>query len=383
MNTLRKFSLVILAGLFITACQNDDELTDSQGQLTAGDRTEVTFEVDANIISPEGSVLRASNAITPGYTADGFSIYAFRNNGTDYVYSETVTLTNPVVAEEGKKLTGKANLLVGDYKFVGAYGLNNAPNGTYNLPTWSSQPLTNNLLINYPGTQNVTELFLQTDVNASSLPNYDFTNGATESVSITLKRAVSRVDVMFISADKNPDGTYTEKPYTGASNIFNDFELQALQLRMRGLNNAMNFFGVNATTTQVDQNINLSNFANSVVVGSGQETIIGEGYTRFDNVQSADIIQGAAHVFGSYFFPNNDATKTTELDIYISSTNGLERTIPISIDDDHKLPLERNKVTLVKVYVLNDNHVFSTTVDFAVEIDTVWEDPNEVSGEIK
>lgn len=382
MNTLKKFSLFILAGLFFTACQNDDEAVVNQaGQLQEGERTPVTFELDASIITPNGPSLKASRVMAPTYSTDGFSVYAFRKSGDDYIYSETISLADAKVENQGKKIKGTANLIVGEYKFVGAYGLRNS--FSYTLPTWNTQALTNDLLINYVPQQGLAnELFLETDKEESTIRNYDFTQGANETVSIALNRAVSRVDVMFISADKNEDGTYTEKAYT-PGNIFNDFDIDQLELRFGGLNNAMNLFGIDKTQSKISQNVKLTNLNDRIVIGDGTASIIGEGYTRFDNVQTSDIITGAAHVFGTYLFPNKDAAKSTDLDIFISSTNGVERTIPISIDDDHKLPLERNKVTLVKVYVLNGNHVFSTTVDFEVEIETVWEDPNEVSGEIK
>lgn len=35
---------------------------------------------------------------------------------------------------------------------------------------------------------------------------------------------------------------------------------------------------------------------------------------------------------------------------------------------NNQLPVERNKITLVKVYVLGDN-IFSTTADIAVSVD--------------
>ena len=46
-----------------------------------------------------------------------------------------------------------------------------------------------------------------------------------------------------------------------------------------------------------------------------------------------------------------------------------------------KIPVERNKATLIRIYVLGEN-VFTTGVDFEVEVDTVWDGSNFVDGEI-
>ena len=43
--------------------------------------------------------------------------------------------------------------------------------------------------------------------------------------------------------------------------------------------------------------------------------------------------------------------------------------------------VERNKATLIRIYVLGEN-VFTTGVDFEVEVDTVWDGSNFVDGEI-
>ncbi len=120
------------------------------------------------------------------------------------------------------------------------------------------------------------------------------------------------------------------------------------------------------------------------------ETAIGKGsYLSYDNISSNDLIFGGAHIFGNYLFPNSTADKTTSLEIYIEPEGGIGRTINVSYDNDHKLPIERNKVTIVKIYVLdsdpdnpNPPTVFDTTVNFEVEIETVWNGSNEVTGEI-
>ena len=61
----------------------------------------------------------------------------------------------------------------------------------------------------------------------------------------------------------------------------------------------------------------------------------------------------------------------------LTSGKGSTRTIALT----DKIPVERNKATLVRIYVLGDN-VFTTGVDFDVEVDTVWDGSNFVDGEI-
>ena len=61
----------------------------------------------------------------------------------------------------------------------------------------------------------------------------------------------------------------------------------------------------------------------------------------------------------------------------LTSGEGSTRTITLK----DKIPVERNKATLIRIYVLGDN-VFTTGVEFEVEVDTVWDGSNFVDGEI-
>ena len=382
MKTIEAFFIGLLATLVLAACQDD---TETAVPYTNGESANVKFELDASSLHQNS----ATRTFSPSYAKNGFSIYAFKQveGGTDYVFSQSVTLDGMNYTAQDQKLIGSANLPIGKYKFVPAYGLVNQ-SSVINVPTWTT--LTNDLTFSYATTSLMDEIFLSTDKEANDLTEYSLGLDATanSTVTATLKRAVARVDVMFISAEKDGDG-YSEKAYEGeGGNIFADKQLELVELRYKNINNAMTVFGKNATQTRENRNFQLNTLNynepdSKVTVGNGAATLVGQrDYTRYDNVQESDVISGSAHIFGNYLFPNDNGDKIADLDIYIKPVGGTGRVITITQDAATKLPLEQNKVTLVKVYVLNDNNVFSTTVDFEVEIETVWEDANEVNSSI-
>ena len=117
--------------------------------------------------------------------------------------------------------------------------------------------------------------------------------------------------------------------------------------------------------------------ADVVTIGTGESTVVGADKYDFENVQPADIISGSAHLKGTYLIPNPDNTATTGFSMQLTSGEGSARTIALR----DKIPVERNKATLIRIYVLGEN-VFTTGVDFEVEVDTVWDGSNFVDGEI-
>lgn len=391
MKTVLKIFSMALAVIFMTACQNDDEQDiNVQNEGT----TSVKFELDASALKLDG--LSKGLKYSPSYSAGGFGIYAFKQvDGTnDYVYEKSINVAN--MKYEDKKLTGTDQLNIGTYKFLFSYGLQNQTSRLA-LPNWPNKALTNDLPVIYNGSGALTEIFLQTsESDVADLDPYSLglTNAtANPTVTATLFRAVSRVDIMFIKAKKNENGTYTETAYASGKNILGQKTIEQFQLRFRDLNNTMDFFGKNTTTTVTPSvDMNLSNFSETITIGDGTATSVGtDSYTDYDNVQTSHIINGSAHVFGTFLFPNNDATKSVGLELYIKPVGDVGRTINVSTDADHLLPVERNKVTLVKIYVLEKGTpdpeipptVFTTNVEFEVVIDTVWDGSHEVIGEIE
>jgi len=384
----------VAAALFMTACSNDDD-ADLKVDNTNGEQASVNFELDASMLNynPAGPNLRYA----PTYTKNGFSIYAFRQveGGTGFNYEKTVNLANMTYRESDNKLVGNDLLNIGTYKFVAAYGLNQA-SSILNVPTWTT--LDDSYRITYlGGTVPLGEIFLATG-NTGSLTTYPLgINSTNPTVTATLERAVSRVDVMFFKGKKNEDNTYTELPYNTGNNVFGNKVIERVQLRYQTLNNVMSFFGDYHTTAPIDANIELGNFDNIITIGDAANTIVGnDNFLRYDAIATDDIIYGGAHIFGNYLFPNTSDAKTTALEIFIKPENGIGRTINVSVDDDHLLPIERNKVTLVKIYVIDNGGdpgtdpdpdpeeptVFTTNVRFEVEIVTRWDGSHEVTGEI-
>jgi len=379
MKTSRTIFFMALVGLLMTACQSDEDQVPS---VNSQEQTAVNFELDASAIKYD-VINNSGLKYSPTYSKDDFRIYAFKRvvGGTDYVYEKTISLSK--MTYSNNKLTGSDILNIGTYKFISAYGVNQS--SVLTIPTWTSKVLTDGFSMQYNGSGALGEIFLQ-DTDVASLGSYELglTSDANPTVTATLKRAVSRVDIMFFKGKKE-SGEYTELAYTAGNNVFGQKTLEALQLRYTDLNTKMDFFGNFLTATPIDANINLGDFTNKVTIGNATATIIGDDdYTRYDNVDAADLINGAAHVFGNYVIPNADETATAGLEIYIKPVNGEARTISI-VD---KLPMERNKVTLVKIYVLDNGggpeepNVFTTNVNFEVEIETVWDGSNEVTGEI-
>lgn len=383
MKTIKKILFAALGVFVLASCNNKDNEPTS---VYTGETAAVNFQINAKSLgkSMESSKFRA---YSPTYTSGGFSIYAFRKQvgGSDYLFERSINVGNFTYAND--LLTGQENLPVGTYKFLPAYGLTTQSSILTLSPlSQGSTVLTDDLRISYNGTSPIAqEIFLQTQDDAANLTSYEIatTPADNPTVAATLKRAVGRVDVMFIAADKNSDGSYTERATGSGVDIFGNRTVESLQLQFSGLNNVMNVFGVNKTVSRTAYNVNLANLSNIIVIGDGMSTQVGEtGYSRFDNVQTNDIIQGGAHVFGTYLFPNADETANVGLDLLIKLSGVDARPIQITSKNGTYLPIEKNKVTLVKIYVLNGNDVGTSTVEFEYELDVVWEEPHVIEGEI-
>ena len=366
--------LMALAALGMVACEKDgmDTITPDNPK----DLTTVNFVMDASALGHNG----VTRAVAPStYANTGFTIYAFRqqDEGPDYICNQIIEGAAMTYDPTGKTLTGSARIPTGTYRFVSSYGLVNPSN--VGMPVMVGQTLTDNLGFTHKNTGGTPEIFLS-EGKTEDLMTYDLglTSVANQTVSVALKRAVARIDVMFIKAVKNSSG-YTEEAYGSGENVFGGKKLQQVQLRLTGLNDKMNFLGARLGTSTLDADIDIQNpDANKVIGNSTKTSVVGsDGYNSYDAIAEGDIINGAAHLTSPYVFPGNDATETTGLEIYIKPENEIGRTITIA----DKLPLERNKVTLVKVYVLEGN-VFTTKVNFEITVETAWNGTNNATGEV-
>ncbi len=338
-----------------------------------------------------GSV--GSRALNPVYTNSGFTIYAFKKaaESEDFVCNTVINGSSMTYNPSTQLLSGSATIPIGTYKFLPVYGLANAPAGT--IPSnMIGQVLTDDLLINQVQASVLPEIFLM-DGPAADLTRYDMgldNENPNPTVTATLKRAVARVDILFISATKDDAGNYVEAEMTD-KDILGNGALQAMSLSFTNLNQSMNFFGIKSGGTFSDaMTFPLANLNNRITIGSGTQTIVeNDDYANFDNVQAGDIIRGSAHIGGLYFVPNSDATATVGLTMVLTNNNDEQRTVRISTGGNNLLPLARNMVTLVKVYVVRPDNpvippptVFDTNVKFEIEIDQVWLGSNTVVGEM-
>ncbi len=391
---MKKFYGVLCIGtlLFMGACQDNDG--EKITPVDNGETTKVEFELDASSLAHDIS----TRTYTPEYVKEGFSIYAFRRtaDGSDYVFDREVNLANMTYNAGRGKWVATDNLPIGTYKFIHAYGVKPQSGTSIKATAWANRSLEDGILVELNDAATsvpMNEIFLETDKDANLITPYALgvDESANQTVSGTLKRAVSRVDLMFISAVRDENGNFTEVPYCGeGGNILGGKTIENIELQFEDANNQMNIFGINATNTPSDVTINLRNntpawynFNQTITIGDADETLVGTPtYFSYDNVVPADIIEGSAHIFGTYMLPNNDDAHTARVKLVIKPTVGESRIINVVTNDEYenRIPLERNKVTLIKIYVLNCNNIFSTTVEFEVEIITAWEDAHEATG---
>lgn len=353
---------VVAAGLIsltMMSCESDDEST----QYADENLAKISFELDADMLGM-GVI---SRAVTPIYNAGGFSIYAFKQdgNGEDYRFSQMLNLSNARYIPSTQTYTGDAYLETGNYKFIPAYGLNSSQNDSLGLTR--SDILSDELTLRHSASgnngNNLPEIFLpddyEYDYRVANVQSYemDALERLTESVKLKITRAVARVDVMFIKATKHGN-TYTEIQTAQGQDVFGNRGLDKMELRFNSLNQQMNLLGIERPAlfnASIDVQ-NLGSSGNAITIGSRQgASLIGtDGYIRFDGVEADDIIYGAAHIFGTYLIPNKDEEPTAGVQVYVESANGTnKRTINITNDNNNLIPLVRNKVTLIKIYILD------------------------------
>lgn len=375
---IKSFYLPVALLVCLASCSEDDAVN---APPLAGDanNTVVKFEMNAKTATSSAPLSRGVT-LAP-LTKDNFRILAFKkspDNGK-YLYAQDVSLDGMVLNDN--LLSGTARLPIGEYKFVSTYGL--ATGGGFNFPALTpvTTELTNDLNIAHGSVDGNSVFFLEQGP-LENLRSYalGINPTANEAVSATLSRAVSRVDVLFIQAKKTGVGTYTE--VSDSADVFGVTELVGIEMQFTGLNKNVNLVGDKTTTdggSLFDTNFQIPNLANTVTRGTSQEdTKVGQtSFLNYDNITDGDIKTGSAHVHGAYVLPFDDSATTTKLTLVLTNGLGDRRTIAIPAN----LTLERNKVTLVKIYVLSGT-VFNTDVDFNVTISTAWLNANTVNGEI-
>lgn len=375
---IRKSNLLMVLLASLAAC-SDDVTDDKKLSPGDGETTVVKFEMNANTGNYYSPLSRSVNL--PGITKENFRIMAFKKtpDGDKYIYAQDIPTSG--MNYENNLLSGTVRLPIGEYKFVSTYGLVKDGGFVFPDPAPGTSELTDDLSINHNKVDGSSVLFLE-EGSLETLHSYELgiNSTANEPVSASLTRAVSRVDVLFIQAKKNADGIYTE--VSDSADVFGVSQLANIEMQFTGLNKNVNLVG-NKTTTDsgslFNENFTVPDLEETVTRGaSADDTKVGTpAFLSYDNISENDIKAGSAHVHGAYLLPYEDAKTNTNLTLVLTNGSGDKRTIIVP----KELPLERNKVTLVKIHVLSGT-VFNTDVDFHVTIDTAWLEANSVDGEI-
>ncbi len=375
---IKKLNLLVVLLTCMASCSND-ETVDSNNLQDEGETTTVKFEMNAETRNYSSVLLRSANP--PIITKDKFRIMAFKKSPTSEDYFYTQDVPTDQMQCNNNVLSGIARLPIGKYKFVSTYGLVN--NSGFTLPTFipKTSKLNNDLQITHETINGTSVLFLGKEATLNDLQPYTLGLASTtnEPVSMSLSRAVARVDVLFIQAKKT-DGNYEE--VSDSTDVFGVTQLKGMEMQFTGLNKNVNLLGTKTTTDKAslfNVNFPIPNLENVVTKGtSNEDTKVGTAkFLSYDSIEEKDIKIGSAHVHGAYVLPFENAKTTTKLNLILTNSLGDQRTISVP----GNLPLERNKVTLVKIYVLSGT-VFNTDVNFNVTVDTVWAEANSVNGEI-
>ena len=122
----------------------------------------------------------------------------------------------------------------------------------------------------------------------------------------------------------------------------------------------------------------ISDGSNTTGSTIGEST--GEIPYDFDNVGVKDIMKGGHYAYGPYVFPFSSTTTTTNLTLTVTSGKEAGNHVYERSIDIENVPLSRNKVTMVKLYVLRGDF-FNTEVAFEIGVKEAWEGSHIVHGE--
>lgn len=366
-----------LSLLAFAACSDNDEMNNGGNSGDNGNNNgpvaTVNFELSTDAAS-SGTLTKALPA--PTYDKDGFRILAFKKGDTteDYIYADDVNPATLNYDATNHVLSGQVQLPIGTYKFISMYGL--PASSILAMPELSDAVLGADLKMTHAANQVLPSVFL--DVNElASVKSYELgleSPGENETVSSKINRAVGRVDLLIVRA---PQGT---TPVAG-DDVFGPSGIKNITLNFGDAKNTMDLTG-HATEGTMAHTYTMDFPANAAAITMGEnetEMTLGTAdYKTYDNVEPGHIIRGSAHVSGAYLIPESDNTPATTLSMTFTPNEGTSRTINI-VD---AIPLKRNYVTLITIYVRGDN-VFTTGVDFAVTIDPTWAGSQKAEVEVK
>lgn len=369
---IKTFIFAALTAALASCAKDNEPQATPEPEITNGQTGTINFKFETKGLSDT----EGTKTVPYQYAKDNFRILAFKkaDKGNDYVFLKEVPLDG--MQYSGSTLDGTAELPIGEYKFVPTYNLN-AP-VCFTFPELTGMPLAEELAITHTS-GSLPAIYAESRPYAE-LPSYVLgtTSNPNQTVTSSMTRSVSRIDVLFIRADKDETtGKYT--PKTG-EHIFGGDLPASVTMKMTGLNPSLSLTGrcLTAGATPFDTDYAVPDLDTYITMGSGTEMEVGTDiFSDYDNVRPENIISGSAHLHGAYVVPNEDATGTVGLEMVLVPKTGTSRTITVPV----KLPVQRNMVTLVTVYVRSGN-VFTTNVDYNVTVDTVWEGTHATDTEI-
>lgn len=152
---MKSFLFLSVICLLMFACSNDDDA----GQPGGSENGSLTFEIAASNEISTNSTTRGpiySQQAIQGVTS--VNVYAFKNNGTDYVYQTTYNIPNWTAGTNFQRyeVPSASNVPIGDYKFL-AIGRDTADN--YTLPTLTLLTKYQDMIATVSASGNETELF--------------------------------------------------------------------------------------------------------------------------------------------------------------------------------------------------------------------------------
>ena len=383
MMKMKKLNLFMsILGLTCVACSEDD--LPAKGEGVKPGWAQVDFQMKARLT--EDPVL--SRSFAPEISKAQFRILAFKKkeDGT-YVYTQDVPTDH--MNFTNNTLSGRAELPIGEYRFIPTCGVVNSSVFSWPDLAQGKTLLADTMRFAHTQVDGTSVMFLETRP-FKELPSYaiGLTATTTDPVYSVVKRAVARVDLLFIQVKKNADGSYTE--VTGKSDVFGGTLPSSIEMRFQGLNRTVNLTGENITPDNTfstfDGNYTVEDLQRAITIGNGPTTLLGtDDFFNYDYVTPGDLRSGAAHVQGAYLLPYPKDVLNTDLTVVVTQQPGMQRTIVVP----SKLPLERNKVTLVKIYILTEDgsgggegggDIFDSNVMFVVTVDTRWDGCNVVEG---
>lgn len=320
---------------------------------------------------------------------ENLRILAFRQNAAEYLYIGEVDKSG--ITYEGTSFTGKAQLPVGTYRFIPAYGLPLTSDANLAISTIGiDTPYSDTLTVSHLNNGVLPAIFLQQEnVNVKDyVLGIDSKQTNTE-VSLNLNRAIARLDIQFVQGQKkDASGNYSEiaGPVFGTNT-----DLESLTLDFEGLNSMIKLTngGIMAGNNNPLNTRIKVNLAEARTDGKGSQTIYGKPSSDgkaydYEAIDQGDFINGSAHIYGPFLFPyQNEETEGCALSMILLSTPDkitkqvYSRTIHID-----KVPLCRNKVTLVRIYSGGDD-IFHTGTSFEIIINEAWENHVEISGSVE